>query len=111
MIKMVMSESLTPNSGIEAHFKCNEGHSFKRKIQQFTANQRCPECELIKKHSIAIKKPEMLVFWDFEKNTLSPYRVTPYSKAEAYWKCKKCDYEWKAVIANRAAATKNKCSS
>ncbi len=107
----VEPESLLPNSGITAHFKCSEGHTFIRKIHQFNAYPLCPECEFIENHSIAVTKPEILKFWDYKKNTLSPYKVSPYSKDMAFWKCQKCGHTWKAVIANRTTAKKSKCPS
>ena len=104
-------ETLLKSSGIKAHFKCSHGHTFIRRIQQFTKYPKCPKCDFIKNHSIVNTRPETLEFWDYEKNTLSPYEVTPYSKDEAYWRCKKCGHQWSAVIANRATAIKNKCPS
>ena len=102
-------KSLSPNSAMRANFKCSLGHEFFKTIHQFTRNPVCPECEFIEKRSIALTKPEMLVFWDYEKNILSPYEVSPHSKKEAFWKCKKCGYSWKTQINSRAA--KNKCPS
>ncbi len=104
-------ETLLKSSGVEAHFKCLYGHKFVRRIQQFTKHPKCPKCEFIENHSIVSSRPEMLEYWDYEKNMLSPYEVRPYSKEEVYWKCKRCGHEWSAVIAHRATATKNKCPS
>jgi hypothetical protein len=42
---------LTDKSGVTAHFVCNKGHHFKRKIQTFTKNPVCPICMEYEKES------------------------------------------------------------
>ena len=31
--------------------------------------------------------PEVLVFWDFQKNELSPYELCPHSNKKVWWIC------------------------
>lgn len=109
--KIEHPEKIKSYSQDKAHFICKKGHRFQRNISSFTRNPICHMCDIEKKHSIAIKRPDMLAFWDFNKNLLSPYQTVPYSKLDAFWKCKKCGYEWNQKINNRASSTKGKCPS
>jgi len=104
-------ETIKSYSQEQAYFKCKKGHPFKKRISSFTHNPICPICDIEKNRSIAVKRPDMLKFWDFEKNTLSPHQTTPYSKEEVFWKCAKCGHEWKQKIAFRATAKEGRCPS
>ena len=105
---------LTKSSRYEANFKCNKGHSFKRKVCQFTVTPICPECRIIEnaeKNSIKNLRPESYRFWDFEKNSLDPSVTSIYLQKEAFWKCPDCGYEWIQKISNRCTAMEGKCPS
>lgn len=102
---------LSPNSGVKAHFKCSKEHRFQMKIQQFFHRPYCRKCNWIDNHSIAGTRPDILKFWDYEKNILSPEEVSPYSTEEAFWKCSHCGYSWTQIIWHRATATHGKCPS
>ena len=54
-----------------------------------------------------ISKPEIMKFWDFEKNTLDPETTRANSEEYAWFKCPKCGYSWQAQI--RARQRKDKC--
>ncbi len=68
----------------------------------------------MKKHaSLAVEHPELLSEWDFDKNSklgLDPYKVPSSSGKKVWWVVpyddpitgKHFDFEWEAVIANRA---------
>jgi Zn finger protein HypA/HybF involved in hydrogenase expression len=43
----------------------------------------------------------MMKFWNFEKNTGDVTQISAKSKKSAYWKCKKCGYEWQSAIWSR----------
>lgn len=45
--------------------------------------------------------PEYAEDWDYDKNTDLPEDYKPGSHHKAYWKCKKCEYEWYKTIHNR----------
>ena len=44
--------------------------------------------------------PELIVQWDFEKNTLLPTEVTTGSHKKVWWKCK-LGHSWEARIDSR----------
>ena len=48
--------------------------------------------------------PEMMRFWDYEKNTEDPALLSPGSKHPAFWKCPDCGYTWSSTIAARYVA-------
>lgn len=117
----ITPDSLTAKSSYRAYFKCEHGHSYK-KIASSMAN--CPICIKIKRNesndkkqidikerSLAVKRPDMLKFWDFDKNEINPEEISPWSKETAFWKCNNCGYEWEQKICNRADSKKGKCPS
>ena len=58
--------------------------------------------KLTKEHNLAVKNPELAKEWHPTKNgDLTPYDVTPGSGKEVLWKCKNCNNNWPATIANR----------
>ena len=68
----------------------------------------------MKKHdSLAVEHPELLLEWDYDKNSklgLDPYTVCASSGKKVWWRFpyddpktgKHFDFEWEAIIANRA---------
>lgn len=61
----------------------------------------CPHC---KKgiRDLASFFPELVKEWHKTKNIDNPERVSYASNKYAWWKCSKCNYEWKAKISNRS---------
>lgn len=58
--------------------------------------------QLEKENSIAEKKPELLLEWNYEKNgSLKPEYISYMSGKKVWWRCKDCGYEWQAVISSR----------
>lgn len=88
------------SKAIDAWWICEKGHHFKRRIESFLKSQQCPAC---KKEGYSIANfNHMVKQWDFKKNTDIDINLTSaFSKRDAWWKCKKCGYEWQAQIATR----------
>lgn len=61
----------------------------------------CPHC---KKgiRDLASFLPELVKEWHKTRNIDNPERVSYASNKYAWWKCSKCNYEWKAKISNRS---------
>ena len=58
----------------------------------------------MKKTKRVAECPSLMKQWDFEKNReFDPNLLTIHSHAVVWWKCKKCGYEWSAMIKNRTA--------
>ncbi len=86
-----------------AYFICDEGHSFPRGIRSFVEDQSCPICT----RDVVANYPHMLKFWNHKENRkrgLDP-NLTPASSDDyAAWRCKKCGYEWEALISSRKSS-------
>lgn len=91
-------------SNKRAWFKCEEGHSWKTGIKDFTRGTRCPVCcnkvIITGVNDLFTKYPNLEKEWDFSKNTRDPYKTSAGSKEKAWWKCEK-GHSWYAVINTR----------
>lgn len=98
--------AIGPTSPKVAYWKCEHGHSFQRSVVSFTRGAHtCPVCQ--ERKANVISKPELMKFWDFEKNTLDPETTRAQSEEYAWFKCPKCGYSWQAQI--RGRLKKDKC--
>ncbi len=50
--------------------------------------------------------PELLMEWDYEKNTIQPSDVSAGSQKKVWWKCSSCGHEWMASAVNRSRGRK-----
>ena len=81
----------------KAYFKCAHGHIRHTDLLNFAKSPGCLEC----KKSVA-GKPDLVKFWDFEKNQDDPWHVYTTEKNKfRFWKCNKCGFEWKQSVFNR----------
>ncbi|GAB6255136.1 zinc-ribbon domain-containing protein [Peribacillus sp. N1] len=111
---------LTPNdmtsrSGQIVWWKCKTcGNEWEAAISNRSKGSGCPICGKTKaqenryrkliqdRGSFGDKHEGLLLEWNYEKNTdCSPYKITENSNRKAWWRCRKCSYEWKAVIYTR----------
>ena len=53
------------------------------------------------KGSLRDNYPKLLKEWDYEKNTISPERVTENSHTKVFWICSNCGYNWTTEIRSR----------
>ena len=51
---------------------------------------------------ISVSHPNLVKEWDYGKNKFSPNEITKCSSYSAWWICKECNYEWKALVEKRA---------
>lgn len=58
-------------------------------------------------NSLAIKRPDLLEYWDYEKNKVSPYTLTVFSRCKIYFKCKTCGQKWAFIF--YVSRKKNRC--
>lgn len=49
--------------------------------------------------------PHLVPEWITEKNEREIDGITRYSNYKAWWKCKMCDHQWKAMVFNRSKGT------
>jgi hypothetical protein len=94
---------ITASSGKDVWWECKEKHEW-----CVSPNQRnksnCPYCSgryATEKNNLLVDNPILCEEWNYKKNGKNPDEYTPNSYQKVWWKCKKCGYEWPAVIANR----------
>ena len=67
----------------------------------------CPYCShqrvIPGETDLATKCPDLALEWDKTKNGCSPSSISAGSHNSAWWKCRKCGYEWQAQIKSRAS--------
>ncbi len=86
-------------SNIDIWWRCQFGHSFRKKPIYMADNHDCPIC-----NTLPIMFPEIAAEWNFEKNQrLDPSKLHAGSGVKVWWKCKK-DHEWEATISMRTNA-------
>ncbi len=82
----VVPTKLLINSTYVAHFKCEEGHKFRKKIKCFVKNPVCKKCTT---STLSDYSPEALQEWDDERNVgMTPETVSVRSDKEAYFVCR-----------------------
>jgi rubrerythrin len=42
--------------------------------------------------------PELLIYWDYEKNEITPNEIAPFYHKRIHWKCRKCGHIWEKKI-------------
>lgn len=97
-------------------WECQQCHyKWERKLNLTTSGKRgCPKCakniqktktletKIRKNGSFAEKFPELLQFWDTNKNNISPYKVTPKSNQKVWWICKECKESYFMSVGSKA---------
>lgn len=106
-------DSLTARSNTKVWWKCDKcGNSWLAQIaSQNDKNKEhgCPYCSgrfVIKgKTDLLSQFPDVAKEWNHEKNTISPNEISSHSNQKVWWKCSKCNNEWKAVVSNRVSGS------
>ncbi|MBR6133634.1 MAG: hypothetical protein IKQ29_02825 [Bacilli bacterium] len=96
---------------------CNKcGYEWKTSISQRTGSNKtgCPNCapkenaekriknQIKTKGSLYDNYPTLIEEWIYDKNEKSPKDIASGSEYKAWWKCKKCSYEWQTRVDSRA---------
>lgn len=87
---------------------CNEGciHEWETRIIYVVRSPQCTFCDgykFCKHESFAGKNPDLLKYWNFDKNEMSPYELSLRSAKKVWWICDKgcqygCLHEWEATV-------------
>ena len=91
----IKPENRTASSMDKVWWKCPKGHpSYLAKIAERTRTENgCPYCTHKKampgETDLATVRPDLLKYWDYDKNTLLPRDVLANSHESVYWKCDK----------------------
>ena len=93
--------TISCGSGKKVWWKCNVcGHEWTALVSNITKGKGCPECGKARRYktflankiecraSLGDRHPELLKFWDYDKNIITPFEVLASSMTEVWWKCK-----------------------
>lgn len=103
---------LTPNDITAKRFKnvwwqCPKcGHEWEASPNNRSKGVGCPCCSgrvpKVGANDFQALFPELVVEWDFEKNTpYMPNQFLPKSGKKVWWRCRDCNHEWQTEIRNR----------
>ena len=105
----------TQGSHFLATWKCKTcGKIYKAAIYNRIKGKRCPDCSLknrvnkrlannlVKLGSLADKRSDLLIDWDYSKNKISPDQISVSSNKTVHWRCHKCGYEWSSSLYKRS---------
>jgi len=106
--------SFTPMSGYKAHWKCSKEHIWQTSISDRARyNTKCPFCAnskvLAGYNDFATEHPELMKYWDWEKNDIRPEDFTSGSNRIAHWKCEN-SYPHTHSMPIKAFAQGRRCS-
>ena len=92
---------ITPYSSKKVWWKCKNNHSWKTSVNHRSSGTNCPFCAGKKScKENCLKNPKLCKEWDYIKNSITPYDVTPHSSKKVWWKCKN-NHSWFATINSR----------
>lgn len=82
---------------------CPQGHSYDmRVINRTTGQQNCPYCSgkrvLPGFNDVATTRPEILKYWDYEKNEITPQEITEKSAKKIWFTCGKPGHSWQGTL-------------
>ena len=123
--KIVDINSVTKGSNRRVLWKCEQcGSIWATRIKYRTIDKTgCPRCGrkkqaktasmknlIVGRTDLATTNPELAEEWNYSQNgSLSPTMVTSRSAKKVWWKCSQCEYEWQALISNRAKENGTGC--
>lgn len=93
---------IAPGSHKKVYWKCEKGHLYEMIVQKRTARgDGCPYCSgryaISGENDLATLRPDVLAFWDYEKNICKPSAYTVGSGKKVYWRCLK-NHKWEKEI-------------
>lgn len=98
---------VTARSNRDVWWKCKHGHSWQANPDNRTRGDDCPVCSghtvLPGFNDLESQNPALVDEWDFDKNTILPSQVTPFSGEHVWWKCKAKGHSWKTAVATRSS--------
>ena len=96
---------VTCGCGKQVWWQCEKGHEWPAIIASRNYNRRyCPYCTHTlpsEEYNLLVINPELCKEWDYTKNKKKPEEYCPNSNKKVWWKCSKCNHEWKTTINSR----------
>ena len=95
--------SITAGSAYKAWWKCKTcDNQWQKPVNQRVKGSGCPKCAGKDKGLLVDQSPQLVEEWVTEKNDRPIEEITIGSDYKAWWKCKKCNREWHALVISRA---------
>lgn len=112
--KLLTPDQVTHGSSKIVWWKCNLGHEWQASVKNRAANHTsCPYCSHNKVlkgfNDLATRFPKLAEEWSEKNMPLLPSQVTAFANRKAWWKCKKCGYEWNTLISIRSSGSGCPC--
>ncbi len=86
-------------------WKCSKGHEWKARISHRSSGSGCPYCSGAKVwigfNDLQSQNSKIANEWNYDKNHCLPNSVSVRSNRVVWWKCSKCNFEWRASVYNR----------
>jgi len=113
----ISPDQITPGNDRKVYWKCHVcGHVWLASpYSRIHLKSGCPQCankrngeKTHKKHlnngknSLQTCRPDLMLDWNFSKNTISPRNISLGNNEKVMWKCHKCGNEWSTSVYNRA---------
>lgn len=97
-------EKYVAGSARKVWWKCPKGHEWQEEVRLVVDGCRCPYCSghrVFKGfNDLETLYPELMLEWDYDKNTITPDSVTKGSDEQIWWKCSK-GHSWKTTVSHR----------
>lgn len=96
--------SVRPTSRVVVWWLCSQGHSYDMPLVSRTSGEQgCPYCSgkrvLQGFNDVATTHPEVVKYWDWDKNTITPYDLTSGSGKKIWMKCD-ANHSWETAMCN-----------
>ena len=110
----LLPEYFTAGSNVKVWWKCSKCNSlYEASIMHRVNGTACPYCagkKVNETNNLAIKYPELLKSWDYEKNlNLSPDSIFYSSRQKVWWKCLKCGKSYQMAICSKIKVLNDMC--
>jgi uncharacterized protein (DUF1330 family) len=94
--------NVSKSAKIVVWWRCTKGHEWQATVNDRTSKlSNCPFCvnrRACIDNCLQTLYPEISKEWDYNKNSLTPYNVTPRSGKKVWWICSKCNHGWKTTV-------------
>lgn len=91
-------DTISYTSGKPIHWKCKLGHTWIEDASHRYRGHNCPYCSGHRVwpgfNDIATTHKIDMLDWDYDKNTITPQKISKGSEKRVHWKCHVCGYEW-----------------